>query len=335
MTTMDVPPLVSEALGEESITGGVSLGDEDAVCFTPTRTLVYRADGLLSDEGVSKYPHEFERLAISEGRRKTKFTLTYVDDERSFTVPPDRTERVLEQLLEGTLRATGPLEPDESVAGVFRFSELTLVVTDAQLLKHLGAATWAADFEAYHYDDVNGLEFEEGSVATAVVLQVDGRPERIKAPNDAAPHVRQTLQSALFAYHDVESLGALNDTVAVDSSPSQPSAGESASGEGALNLEAGIDPLTGGGEEDSTSDSTGSVDSPPVESPPSANRAQNQDQNATPSAATPQSPGERDRPTDVQGQIEELTAAVERQNELLASHQELIEQLIGELKEGR
>jgi hypothetical protein len=325
MTTMDVPSLVNEALGEESITGGVSLGDEDAVCFTPTRTLLYRGDGLLSDEGVSEFPHDFTALALSEGRRKTTFELTYVDGESSFSVPPDRTDAVLEQLLEGALRASGPLGAEESLEGVFRFSELTLVITDRQLLKHIGAATWDEEFEAYPYDEVTGLEFEEGSVATSVVLQVGGRPERIKAPNDQAHQVRQSLQSTLFEYHDVDSLSALNDELAAESAAAEPS-------DAGLNLEAGIDPLTGGGETSASSEpATPAVESPPADPP---ERPGSGTGGATGSAVSTPS-YVKDETDDVQAQLADLTAAVERHSELLESQQELIEQLIAELKTGR
>ena len=52
---MDIPDLVQRALGGEEIQAGVSLGDEDAVCFTPTRALVYKGEGLISDEGVEEF----------------------------------------------------------------------------------------------------------------------------------------------------------------------------------------------------------------------------------------------------------------------------------------
>ena len=113
---MELPDLVRQALGDEAVTAGVNLGDEDAVCFTPTRTLVYRGEGLLSDEGVSEYTHDFERLSVSEGRRKTKFTMTYVDDKQSFGVPGKRTSAVLERLLEGNLRVKDVIGSSDALA---------------------------------------------------------------------------------------------------------------------------------------------------------------------------------------------------------------------------
>ncbi|MFC7194177.1 hypothetical protein ACFQL4_05075 [Halosimplex aquaticum] len=204
------------ALGDEEIQAGVSLGDEDAVCLTPTRTLVYRGEGLLSDEQVEEYSHDIEQLAVSEGRRKTKFTMQYIDGTESFTVPANRGDKVLALFLEGVLRLDGVIEARESVAGVYRFSELTLIITEGRLIKHIGNQVWTEDFEVYPYEDVTGLEFERASVATSIALSVDGRPQRVKVPNDKAPVVRQTLEEALFGYYDVGSIDELNRVVGAD-----------------------------------------------------------------------------------------------------------------------
>ncbi|MFC7139558.1 hypothetical protein ACFQMA_06860 [Halosimplex aquaticum] len=213
---MDIPDLVKGALGDEEIQAGVSLGDEDAVCLTPTRTLVYRGEGLLSDEQVEEYSHDIEQLAVSEGRRKTKFTMQYIDGTESFTVPANRGDKVLALFLEGVLRLDGVIEARESVAGVYRFSELTLIITEGRLIKHIGNQVWTEDFEVYPYEDVTGLEFERASVATSIALSVDGRPQRVKVPNDKAPVVRQTLEEALFGYYDVGSIDELNRVVGAD-----------------------------------------------------------------------------------------------------------------------
>lgn len=210
---MDIPDLVQQALGDEEIQAGVSLGDDDAVCLTPTRTLVYDGEGLLSDEQVSEYSHDVEQIYRKQGRRKTKFVLEYIDGTRSFTVPSNRGENVLEMLLQGVLRLEGVVDPRESLVGVYLFSELTLVISEGRLIKHIGEAVWNEDYESHSFDDVTGLEFERGSVATSVVLSIDGRPQRVKVPNDKARFVQQDLEKALFAYYDVSSLEELNRAV--------------------------------------------------------------------------------------------------------------------------
>jgi len=319
---MEIPDLVQGELGDEEVLSGVALGDEDVVCFTPTRTLVYRGEGLLSDEKVDVFPFDVERLQLSEGRRKTKFTLVYTDGKRELGVPGDRTEAVLERLLEGKLRVSNAIDADETVEGVFRFSELTLVVSEARLLKHLGSVTWDGEFESYGFDDVTGLDFEEGSVATAIVLSVDDRPERIKAPSDRAPALRKTLQNALFAFHDVSSLADLNATVA-----SEPEEEDDVSD--GLGLEGGIDPLVG--DSDAGDESPSDPDPAPETTDPTTT--------SEPSRSEPDPPVQS-APSDgdlaaLEQQVAELTATIEQQNERLEKQEQTIKTLIKELRQGR
>ncbi|WP_435319103.1 DUF7115 domain-containing protein [Haloarchaeobius sp. TZWSO28] len=211
---MDVPGIVESTLAGEDVAAEVSLGGENVLYVTPTRTLIYQSEGFLSDESVDEYPHEAERLTVKEGRRKTRITLEYsLDGERDFTVPANVSESVVHPVLAGVLNASGVTNPGETVTQTFRFSELTVVVTSERLVKHVGGAVWDEDYEEYHFADVTGLSFEDGSVATQVVLEVDGRPERIKIANDRAAEVKEYLQQSLFAYYDVRSLDALNDAV--------------------------------------------------------------------------------------------------------------------------
>lgn len=213
---MEIPDRIAQHLDGETIQSAVNLGDEDLVCFTPTRTLLYRGEGLLSDESVAVFEHDVERLDISEGRRKTKFTLEYVDSVEEFSVSRKRGKQVLQRLIAGILDTAGVLEDEESVVGVFLFSELTLVITDSRLVKHVGSYVWDPDYEVYPFSDVTRLDFEEGELATQIVISIAGRPQRIKAPSDEAKKLEQTLTAALFAYHDVQSLEELNDVVATE-----------------------------------------------------------------------------------------------------------------------
>ncbi|WP_408958243.1 hypothetical protein [Natrinema sp. 74] len=234
---MSVPGIVHSTLDGEEIAARVSLGSDDELFITPTRTIVYRADGLLSDESADKYPHDADRLTLSEGRRKTKFSLEYaLDGPREFTIPAGKTDAVLHPVLAGVLNGNEITDSGETVAKTYRFSELTLIITSDRLVKHIGGAVWDDDYEEYHFDDVTNLSFEDGSVATQIVLTVDGRPQRIKAPNEEANDLRERLQRALFDYHGVGSLEELNDTLGGDGD-------EAADSNGAVDFGGGVDPL--------------------------------------------------------------------------------------------
>jgi hypothetical protein len=368
---MEIPNLVREHLGGEAIEATVSLGDEDVVCVTPSRALVYRGEGLLSDESVEEYALDVERFDLSHGRRKTKFVFEHVDGTETFTVPGSRADSLLTLLLQAILRVDGVIGGDESVAGVYQFSELTLVVAESRLIKHIGSTVWDEDFEVYHYDDVSGLEFEEGSVATQIVITVDGRPQRIKAPNDDAPQVEQTLVQALSTYHDVASLEQLTRTLAESQPPeaadTDGTASPSQSSSDDLGLEDGISPLVGdnsGSAEEAPHDA-GQPPRPddPAGSTASAETTQSASMNRsnTEAESSPSTQSESARqagadttttpsashidPEDIeemQEQLAALTEVVKRQNELLEqqddriqTHDERIEQLIDELRRGR
>ncbi|APW98938.1 hypothetical protein CHINAEXTREME_14655 [Halobiforma lacisalsi AJ5] len=240
---MNVPGIVQSALDGEEIAARVSLGGDDELFVTSSSTLVYRADGLLSDESVDEYGHEAERLTLSEGRRKTKFTLEYpLEGSREFAIPSGKTDAVLHPVLAGVLNGNDITDPGETVVQTYRFSELTLIVTSERLVKHIGEAVWDEDYEEYHFSDVTNLAFEDGSVATQIVLTVDGRPQRIKAPNDEANDLRERLKRALFDYHDVSSLEELNETVGGQEDDDSASASASA-GSSSMDFGDGVDPL--------------------------------------------------------------------------------------------
>lgn len=349
---MEIPALIKQRLGDEELESAVNLGDEDLICFTPSRTLLYRGEGLLSDDSLETFGHDVERLDVSEGRRKTSFTLTYVDSEERFTVARDRTESVLERLLAGILETADVIESDEDIEGVFRFSELTLVITDKRIVKHVGSYLWDADYEEYPYSEVTGLEFEEGSVATYIVISVKGRPQRIKAPRGDAELVRRALTTTLFEFYDVDSLDDLNQAIGGNA----PETGEtSASASSDIELDDNIAPLVTPDEEDDveTLDSnelsnggepaetatagSGTEAQEPVDSAVEASDArqttETEQTTASDDAAPVQEPAvDREDIEAMKARLATLTKVAKRQNKLLKQQQETIDQLVEELK---
>ena len=400
---MEHPELVRSRLEGERVVAQVALGGGDAVLVTPTRTLVYRAEGLLSDESVSAYPHDVERVELRSGRRKSTFRLAYVDGVKDFSVPSGSTHEVLVPVLAGVLRTAGVVGADETVRGAYRFSELTLVVADERVVKHVGGAVWDEEFEVAPYADLTGLAFEEGSVATEVSLEVDGYPQRVKVPNEHAGTVRRTIQEAVFEFYGVSSLAELEATVAVDEEEEgeggeddvleesgftkllgdedeEPDGADgSRAGVGAAATDDGSEAPAGSGADPFGRDEGGSgtiLDPVSGETrPQGASRKGEQRGNSGPSGrvsgrsprrdgeaasgrgaerpASSETAGATDATTDgseaagpaagsadevppaVAERLEELTAAVERQNDRLEHQEELIQQLVEELRRGR
>ncbi len=197
-------------LGDEEVVDHVPIDDDESLYTTPTRTIVHREGTFLRDESVEEFSNDVDRLVANEGRRKTKLTFEYgPSDTREFAVSNNTAESVLPTVLAGVLRATGTLRNDETVIQSYRFSELTVVVTTKRLFKHVGAAVWDEDYEAFSYEPVTGLRTEDGSVATRIVLEMADGTERLKVPQEAARSLREHLERAICAFHDVESIAAL------------------------------------------------------------------------------------------------------------------------------
>lgn len=236
---MDVPQLVSEALGDEGVAAHVPLKGADAIYVTQTRSIRYSEEGLLSDESVDEYPHDAERVSVSEGRRKATIQLDYgTEGTRQFAVPPAQLETALHPVLAGVLNASGVTGPGETVKRTFRFSELTLVVTSDRLVKHIGSAVWDQEYEEIPYDEVTGLSIEEGNVSSQFVLKTPARTQRIKAPNESFREVRETIEDAILTFHDVDSVAAFEALMAEDEEDATEASAD-------VSFDDGVDPIGG------------------------------------------------------------------------------------------
>lgn len=309
---MAVPDLVRERLGGEKPGARVPLGGDDELWVTPTRGLIYRAEGLLSGETVEEYPLEAQTITITEGRRKTTIRLDRgYDGADEFTVPAKHTDDALRPVVEGVLASAGVTEDGEAVKQVFRLGELTLLVTDGRVVKHVGSALWTdEDFEEFPYDDVTDLDLEHGSVSSELVIEVEGRPQRIKTPSEDAHEIRKTVEGPLLATHEVDSVAALRrkfvDEEAVPE-PDEPTDDEPASGE------------TAGGDGDLGS----LLEFGGLDDTEQAERASQPSAPATPDGTDTD---------DVTAEIAALREAVERQGERIEDQQAILERLIEELR---
>ena len=241
---MNAPALVQARLGDEEVAAHVPLKGEDALFVTGTRTLVYTAEGLISDESVAEHPHDAERILVSNGRRKAKITLDYgLDGDAEVAVPSDNLDDALHPIVAGVLNAADVTEPGETVKRTYRFSELTLVVTSDRVVKHVGAAVLDVECEQISFDTVTRIDVEEGSVSSQLVLETTGRTQRIKAPNEQFRDVRETVEDAVFAYHDVANASEFAELNVTEEPPADEQGDQVEFGEG-------VDPIDTSGIED-------------------------------------------------------------------------------------
>ncbi|MFP4590618.1 MAG: hypothetical protein ACLFMX_05625 [Halobacteriales archaeon] len=220
---MSLPGPLEAVLGDEAPLHRVDLGDEDLLVTTPTRALRYRDASFLRDADVDVHPTAVDRLEVDAGRRRSHIRL--VGGPRGtteFAVPAASTDAAIDAVLASVLVAAGVVEPPERVEHTVRFDELTVALTDRRLLKHVGDAVWAGDFESIAFDDVRGVRLEEGRVAGHVVLVLADAAERIKVPMRALESVRDALAETLGAHHGVDSLEAMAPPAAPSGGASSP-----------------------------------------------------------------------------------------------------------------
>jgi hypothetical protein len=333
---MDVPALVQSSLGGEDVAAHVSLKGEDALFVTPTRTLLYTAEGLLSDESVEEYSHDAEGVGVSEGRRKAKITLDYgLDGDDSFSVPSASLDNVLHPILAGVLNAADVTDPGETVKRTYRFSELTLVVTSDRVVKHIGSAVWGPEYEEIAYATVTGIGTEDGNVSSQLVLETTERTERIKAPNEQFRAVREAVEEAVLAYHGVDSAAELS--AASGAEPTETATEE-------VSFGGGVDPIdTSGVGEDDEADADGEPEAAAsgggtvaaASAPAAASENEQSDgdefessgfRTAAEKVEPPVDPEELEVELDeMAGVVEDLADTVERQREVIEAQQAAIE----------
>lgn len=317
---MSVPELVRERLGDEDVRAQVPLGGDDTLVVTATRTLVYRGEGLLSGETVEEFPHDVERVAIDEGRRKSTITLDHgLDGESSLTVPADRLDEVLRPVFGGVLIAAEAIDPDEAIRDVHRLGELTVVITDGRVIKHIGGALWEREeFEEYAFERVTGLEVEQGDVSSQIIVEVERRPQRIKTPSDDTRMIREGIERSLLEYHGVDTYAEFERQVGedddADTEEALDAAGTEANDASSPDAEPDVEP-----DADAPEDDAGMV----FEENPGTVAIEETDAESSGS------------PVDVAAEVAALREAVQRQNELLEDHHRAIEQLVEELRRGR
>lgn len=334
---MSVPAIMESHLGGEQVAAHVPIGGEDALFVTPSRTLIYRAEGLLSDESVEEYPHNANRIEVSEGRRKTKITLDYgLDGGREFTVASKYVDDALHPVLAGVLNAANITDPGETITQTYRFSELTLVITSDRVVKHVGETVWDEDFEEYHYDDVTGVEVEEGNVSSQIVLEVGARQQRIKAQNEVVREIQERLKRSLTEYHGVETYAEFEAAVKPDTDA------DDVEERASVEFDENLKPITTDGADDDQSTETNSeteFESADDSEDPLDAAAEDWSTADQPDTTFEES-GFEAASSDIEenssnGDIVELRRSVERQNELLETQQEMLEEILASLSRDR
>lgn len=207
---MTLPGGVSVLVGEDDIIDQVELDTHRMLYVTSTRAIAFRERSLFTEESVEVFPTNVKRLLLNRGKRQSTVTFEYTDrDDRELQLPSDATPPSIRALLESVVRATDVLEGDESIIELYRLNELTVIVTDQRLIKHVGQALWALPFDSIDYETVRDIESEVGQMSTGVFIRTTEGSDRFKLPKDVADRFVSRLEEAVCDYHDVPSVGVL------------------------------------------------------------------------------------------------------------------------------
>lgn len=325
---MDLPARVEDALGDEDVAATVDLAGEDRLYVTPTRTLIYRGQGLISDDSVNEYPHDASRVEVDTGRRKATIRMDYgIDGTREFEIPTKLVNEALHPVLAGVLNASGITTSGETVLHTHRFSELTLVVTSHRVAKHVGGAVWDDEFEDVAYADVTGVALEEGSVASQLVLETADRTQRVKVPQDQAPRVHRRIVDALCEFHGVADYDAFERMIA--DRQEEPAPEEKSAGGGFV--DEGLDPIKTRGSD--------AADAKPASTQTAGHPEPEPDTEPTEQDEFADSPFESATEADVDDALEqrflELEEVIEEQARLLEEQRALLRELVEDLNRDR
>jgi hypothetical protein len=205
-------------------------------------------------------------------------------------------------------------------------------VTSARLVKHVGEYVWDRDYEEVAYEDVTGIDVEEGNVASQLVLETEGRTERVKTPTEQARDVRETVESALFAYHGVSDREAFEREVGTDDAETEsPEEAVATAGGDVSFADSGLDPIEGRPDEASDPDETASADG----AAGAASEADATEDDFAESGFERATATDDGVSEDVVAELEALSETVERQRELVEAQQATIERLADELSRDR
>jgi hypothetical protein len=330
---MSVPTVLQEAIGDEEIADTLKLGGEDLLVFTPSHCICYRADGLLSDESVSKFRYDITGLSIDVGRRSTDLVFDYGHEgTEQLGVPNDQAEAAIQAFLTFTLRSTDEIEDDEAIAEVFRIDELALLLTEHRYVKHVGTAVWESDADVVPYQDIWDVDLEQGSVGAQVVVRTMDGVDRIKASSADAEGIHASLSDAVCTAHGVDTLDDIEppEEPADESGAEQPSAEDDGPS---------LPPLQGTSADGGTTSgrSLGSSQSA-GERPDDARAVARRQSASTGGADGAKGGGDASEPIDlspIEDRLDDIEEAVEETNERLDEHREAFEQLVDELRRGR
>ena len=199
---MDIPSLLSDSIKEgEKIVSRVLIASGTHMVTTTERVFIHREEGIINNEIFEEYSLGVDQISVFSDRRKARIVLNYgLEGTREFSVYAKYYDRIVDPLVRGVIKATRVVEPGELIRQVYRYGQLTIVLTDKQFLKHIGVALWSRDYESYQYEDIARIDIEKGGASAEILIEYKGRMHRIKTDKERARLVCVQARNGLALY---------------------------------------------------------------------------------------------------------------------------------------
>ena len=199
---MDIPSLLSDSIKEgEKIVSRVLIASGTHMITTTERVFIHREEGIINNEIFEEYSLGVDQISVFSDRRKARIVLNYgLEGTREFSVYAKYYDRIVDPLVRGVLKATRVVQSGELIRHVYRYGQLTIVLTDKQFLKHIGVALWSRDYESYQYEDIARIDIEKGGVSAEILIEHKGRMHRIKTDKERARLICVQSRNGLALY---------------------------------------------------------------------------------------------------------------------------------------
>ena len=201
---MELPDVISDmVLDDEIILSRTLISNSVEMIVTSTRLFLYRGTSLINTESFEEYKLNVDRISISPDRKKAQITLDYGSNRTiEFQAYRKYLDMIYEPLIRGVIHANNILQQGESIKKIYRKGELTVVLTNMKILKHIGTSLWDLDFENFNLETISRIYVAEGGSSSEVIIESNNRLHRIKTTTSVAQSLCDSSIIELISFHN-------------------------------------------------------------------------------------------------------------------------------------
>jgi hypothetical protein len=109
---------------------------------------------------------------------------------------------IYDPLIRGAIHAKNTLQQGESIKKICRKGELTIVLTNMKILKHIGTSLWDIDFESFDLETISKIYVDAGGISSELIIESNNRLHRIKTTANIAQSLCDSSINELISFHN-------------------------------------------------------------------------------------------------------------------------------------